>query len=85
MLDPNKKRELVHEHVSYKAANESAAGILISLTGLPKSTVCIHKHNTHRSLDLFPQSNQSGCLGLSLIHPVIGYLFPVILIPGVCP
>lgn len=31
----------------------------------PRAAVCIHKHNAHRSLDLFLQPNQSGCLSVS--------------------
>lgn len=50
-------------------------------TGPPESRrVCIHKHKAHRSLYLFPQPDQSECLGLALISSMIGYLFPIILI-----
>lgn len=29
------------------------------------AAVCVHKHNAHRPLGLFPQPNQSGCLPVS--------------------
>lgn len=79
----------VCEHVYFKADNECAACILwfqskAAWLARQRAPVCNHKHNAHRSLDLFPQPNQSGgCL--SLIHSMIGYLFPIILIQTMCP
>lgn len=50
-----------------------------------RAGVCIHKHNAHWSLHLFPQTDQSGCLAPSPHRPMIGYLFPIILIQTACP
>lgn len=60
----------VCEHVSCKADNECVTCILwlqskaAWLAG-QRAAVCIHKHNAHRSFDLFPQPNLSGCLPVS--------------------